>query len=84
MPVNRDQVRILLQTTIVSTADDWHIGRFALLHEHLRSLKDGRGATMYDVVSRDREFPPFRRLQLGHLARLSDVRNRSGRRAVEA
>lgn len=49
-----EPVRILLQTTIVSTADDWHIGRFSLLHEHLQSLTDGRGAAMYDVVSRDR------------------------------
>jgi hypothetical protein len=47
-------VRILLQTTIVSTPDDWHIGRFSLLSEHLRSLVDRRGAPMYDVVSRDR------------------------------
>ena len=47
-------IRILLQTTIPTTADDWHIGRFSLLRDHLASLRDERGAALYDVVARDR------------------------------
>jgi hypothetical protein len=47
-------IRILLQTTIPTTADDWHIGRFSLLRDHLASLRDERGAAPYDVVERDR------------------------------
>jgi hypothetical protein len=44
--------RILLQTTILPTPDDWHIGRFTRLRDHLASL-DG-----VEVVARDREAPP--------------------------
>ena len=47
-------IRILLQTTIPTAADDWHIGRFSLLRDHLASLRDDRGAPLYDVVARDR------------------------------
>lgn len=49
------QVKILLQTTIPHTDDDWHIGRFSLLTEHLRSLKDANGDPLYDVTTRNRE-----------------------------
>src|SRR5687768_468283 len=49
------QVRVLLQTTIPYTEDDWHIGRFSLLTKHLRSLKDGNGNSLYDVTTRNRE-----------------------------
>lgn len=48
-------VRILLQTTIPYTEDDWHIGRFSLLHEHLASLKDENGEALYDVTARNIE-----------------------------
>lgn len=41
--------RILLQTTIPFTEDDWHIGRFSLLSEHLGSLNG------VDIVTRNRE-----------------------------
>jgi hypothetical protein len=41
--------KILLQTTIPYTADDWHIGRFSLLRDRLASLD---GVT---VTARDRE-----------------------------
>jgi hypothetical protein len=45
--------RILLETTIPFTEDDWHIGRFSLLQRHLRSLgADGRA--LYEVEARDR------------------------------
>ena len=38
--------RILLQTTIPTTPDDWHVGRFSLLAEHLRGL--GHAVTARD------------------------------------
>lgn len=47
--------RILLQTTIPFEADNWHVGRFSLLREHLASLKDDEGNFLYEVVARDRE-----------------------------
>jgi hypothetical protein len=48
-------VRILLQTTIPKTRDDWSIERFSLLREHLASLKDEAGNSLCDVTARDRE-----------------------------
>ena len=48
-------VRILLQTTIPETEDDWHIGRFSLLREHLESLKDKEGRQLFEVTARNRE-----------------------------
>jgi hypothetical protein len=47
--------RILLQTTIPTTEDDWSIDRFSLLREHLASIKDEAGTPLYDVTARDRE-----------------------------
>jgi hypothetical protein len=47
--------RILLQTTIPGIEDDWHIGRFSLVAEHLRALTDSDGNALYDVTARDRE-----------------------------
>ena len=49
------QVKILLQTTIPYTEDDWHIGRFSMLAEHLRSIKDENGNALYEVATRNRE-----------------------------
>lgn len=43
--------RILLQTTIMPVADDWHIGRFARLASHLASLPG------VEVTARDRSVP---------------------------
>ena len=40
-------IKILLQTTIPTVEDDWHIGRFSLLARHLRD--EG-----HDVTARDR------------------------------
>jgi hypothetical protein len=48
-------VKILLQTTIPEIEDDWHIGRFSLLAEHLRSLKGAEGGPLYDVTTRSHE-----------------------------
>ena len=50
-----DRNKILLQTTIPYTDDDWHIGRFSLLADHLRSLRRPAGESLYEVVMRDRE-----------------------------
>jgi hypothetical protein len=47
-------VRILLQTTIPATEDDWNVGRFSLLREHLESLRDEEGRARFEVVARDR------------------------------
>ncbi|HYE61184.1 MAG TPA: hypothetical protein VD997_04240, partial [Phycisphaerales bacterium] len=48
-------IRILLQTTIPTTEDDWSIARFSMLREYLASLKDEAGAALCEVVARDRE-----------------------------
>ena len=41
-------IKILLQTTIPSTENDWHIGRFSMLRDYL-----ARGPS-FDVTARDR------------------------------
>jgi hypothetical protein len=46
--------RILLKTTIAAIENDWNIGRFSLLAEHLRSLRDASGSLLYEVVARNR------------------------------
>jgi len=46
--------RILLKTTIPYHPDDWHIGRFRRLTEHLRSLTNERGDALFAVDARDR------------------------------
>ena len=51
-------IRILLQTTIPAVEDDWHIGRFSLLHQHLNSLKDQEGNSLCEVTARNREVDP--------------------------
>jgi hypothetical protein len=50
----KSPIRILLQTTIPATEDDWHVGRFSLLAEHLRGLKDEEGRPLCEVTTRDR------------------------------
>jgi hypothetical protein len=47
--------QILLQTTIPLWVDDWHIGRFSLLREHLAGLRDEHGEPRYEVLVRNRE-----------------------------
>ncbi|GAB4214768.1 MAG: hypothetical protein OHK0012_13480 [Synechococcales cyanobacterium] len=46
---------ILLQTTIETTADDWAIARFALLHHYLAALTDEQGDPLFRVTARDRQ-----------------------------
>jgi hypothetical protein len=48
-------IKILLQTTIVSTLDDWSIARFELLADFLRQQKDSSGNPSFSVTARDRE-----------------------------
>ena len=53
----RPATKILLQTTIPFTENDWHIGRFSLLRDYLANLADGEGKPLYDVAARDRDPP---------------------------
>ncbi|WP_343617084.1 hypothetical protein [Novosphingobium sp.] len=50
-------IRILLQTTIPTTEEDWHIGRFSLLREYLAGLTDDAGNPLCHVTARDRATP---------------------------
>jgi hypothetical protein len=47
-----EPIRILLQTTIPYAEDDWHIGRFSRLREHLAAMEG------VEVTARNRETPP--------------------------
>jgi len=47
--------KLLLQTTIATTEDDWHIGRFEMLRAYLAGLKAADGAPLFEVVARDRD-----------------------------
>jgi hypothetical protein len=49
------QIKILLQTTIPTTEDDWHIGRFSLLRDELAFISDEDGTPLCKVTTRDRE-----------------------------
>lgn len=49
-------IKVLLQTTIPTTADDWNIGRFSLLGQLLREQRR-HGAPVFEVTMRDRESP---------------------------
>ncbi|WP_109126012.1 hypothetical protein [Dyella sp. C11] len=47
--------RILLQTTIPHADDDWHIGRFSLLHRYLASVSGSDGTPLFEVTARNRD-----------------------------
>lgn len=49
--------KILLQTTIPYTQDDWSIERFSTLAEILSASSDDHGKRKYGVVSRNRDNP---------------------------
>ena len=51
----RGPIRVLLQTTIPTTADDWSIARFSLLGQFLRGQKDSSGRPLFDLTMRDRD-----------------------------
>src|SRR6266850_3872697 len=48
-------IRILLQTTIPQTDNDWTVERFSLLREYLSSLSDANGDRLIEVTARNRE-----------------------------
>lgn len=48
-------IRLLLQTTIEPTENDWHIGRFSLLRDYLASLTAKDGSRLFHVTARDRD-----------------------------
>jgi hypothetical protein len=50
-------IRILLQTTIPTVADDWHVGRFSMVRDYLAGLVDNDGAPLCVVTARDRTAP---------------------------
>ncbi|MEP0858232.1 hypothetical protein [Trichocoleus sp. DQ-U1] len=47
-------IRILLQTTIPTTEDDWSIWRFSMLRDYLASVTDEAGNLLFEVTERDR------------------------------
>ena len=49
--------KILLQTTIPTTENDWSIARFGKLGALLRDARDEGGSPLYDVTMRDRDPP---------------------------
>jgi len=49
-----EPLRILLQTTIPETVDDWHVERFSLLRSLLQSQVDECGNPLFAVTARDR------------------------------
>lgn len=48
-------IKVLLQTTIVPSPDDWSIARFSMLADFLREQEDESGAPLFEVTARDRE-----------------------------
>jgi hypothetical protein len=46
-------IRILLQTTIPTTEDDWSIVRFSMLQDYLASIQDEAGNSLFAVTGRD-------------------------------
>jgi hypothetical protein len=55
--MKRAPIKILLQTTIQTAADDWSIARFSLLAQLLRDQKNPDGTPLFAVTMRDREAP---------------------------
>jgi hypothetical protein len=56
MPVS-NPIKVLLQTTIPATADDWSIARFSRLGALLRDQRDAEGRPVFEVTMRDRDPP---------------------------
>ena len=48
-------IKILLQTTIATTEDDWSIARFSHLADFLRKQQDAQGHPLFEVMTRDRD-----------------------------
>jgi hypothetical protein len=49
-----EPIKVLLQTTIPCTEDDWSIARFSLLTNYLASLRNDAGELLCQVTARDR------------------------------
>ena len=54
----KNQIRVLLQTTIPYNEDDWHIDRFSLLNQCLSLATDEQGNKVFEVTVRNREQNP--------------------------
>jgi hypothetical protein len=54
-PMTNPSIKILLQTTIPTTQDDWSIARFSRLGAFLRAQSDSEGRPLFDVTMRDRD-----------------------------
>ncbi|HEX4159199.1 MAG TPA: hypothetical protein VHY79_12040 [Rhizomicrobium sp.] len=50
-------IRILMQTTIMPNAHDWHIGRFSMVRDYLAGLAGKDGQPLCSVTARDRTAP---------------------------
>ena len=50
-----EPVKILLQTTIPTTKDDWSIARFGALAQFFRDQRDAAGRPLFEVTARDRD-----------------------------
>jgi hypothetical protein len=55
--MSHSPIKVLLQTTIVTTEDDWSIARFSRLGAFLREQRDSDGGPVFEVTMRDRERP---------------------------
>src|SRR5271170_3911606 len=53
--MSKHPLKILLQTTIPTTADDWSIERFSRLGTLLREARAIDGARLFDVTMRNRD-----------------------------
>jgi hypothetical protein len=52
--MSRAPIKILLQTTIIPTEDDWSVGRFSQLARLLAAEVGDDGQSLYNVTARDR------------------------------
>lgn len=52
---SQNSIKILLQTTIPTTEDDWNIERFSLLRDVLSEATDANGSKLFAVTTRDLE-----------------------------
>jgi hypothetical protein len=50
-------IKLLLQTTIPETEDDWSIARFSNVADFLRAQRDSEGNPLFSVTARNRDQP---------------------------
>ncbi len=50
-------IKVLLQTTIARSDNDWQVSRFGLLAKMLREQRGESGQPQFEVTARDREVP---------------------------